>query len=267
MDHCQRRNEEHIVETIIPKGHCQRRNEEHIVETIIPNLDILFEDFHYIAVNKPAPLLTQAPEGIPSLEGWVKQYIKIKYQKPAGVYLGIPHRLDRPVSGVTIFARNTKAASKLAIQFQNHTIQKVYWAIVQGKPVSPEGVWQDWLLKLPEESRAVVVEAQTEKAKEAITHYRLLASHEQHSLLELRPKTGRMHQLRLQASTRGLPILGDDMYGGPLPFGPHADLYRDRVIALHARELNWFHPFRKVDITLQASPPKYWPQWIHSLGS
>ncbi len=247
--------------------HFKRTNKEHLVETIIPNFEILFEDFHYIALNKPAPLLTQAPEGIPSLEALVKKYIKSKYQKPAGVYLGIPHRLDRPVSGVLIFARNTKAASKLSVQFQNHTVQKVYWAIVQGKPPQPEGVWQDWLLKLPEQSRAVIVDSRTEKAKQAITHYRLIISHNEQSLLELRPKTGRMHQLRLQASARGLPILGDDMYGGPIPFGPEADLYRDRVIALHARELNWFHPFRKIDITLQASPPGYWPKWIVARSS
>ncbi len=229
------------------------------METVTPELDILFEDFHYIALNKPAPLLTQAPEGIPSLEAMVKQYIKVKYEKPAGVYLGIPHRLDRPVSGVLIFARNTKAASKIAAQFQSHTIQKVYWALVQGVPETPTGTWTDWLLKLPEESRAVIVAPDTEKAKEAVTDYRVLATHEGQSLLELRPRTGRMHQLRLQASSRGFLILGDDQYGGPIPFGPPAELYRERVIALHARELHFTHPFRNAEMSLQANPPSYWP--------
>src|SRR5216110_2626109 len=99
---------------------------------------VLLEDHHLIAVNKPAPLLTQAPPGVPSLEAMVKAYIKVKYAKPAGVYLGIPHRLDRPVSGVVVFARNTKAAQRVHKQFQDHAVQKVYWALVEGE-VTPEG--------------------------------------------------------------------------------------------------------------------------------
>src|SRR5436190_4068237 len=109
---------------------------------------ILFDDPHLLVVNKPAPLLTQAPEGIPSLEALAKAYIKEKYAKPAGVYLGIPHRLDRPVSGVLLFARNTKAARHLAQQFQNRTVEKVYWAAVQGEVRPAEGEWEDWLIKL-----------------------------------------------------------------------------------------------------------------------
>src|SRR5882724_2309902 len=120
----------------------------------IAQMDILFEDYHFIAVNKPAPLLTQAPPGVPSLEALVKAYIKDKYAKPAGVYLGIPHRLDRPVSGVVLFARNTLAAQRLAKQFHEHAVDKVYWAAVQGVVTPAEGIWSDWLRKLPDQARS-----------------------------------------------------------------------------------------------------------------
>src|SRR5579871_6026193 len=119
-------------------------------------LHILFEDNHCLAVAKPAPLLTQGvPPGIPTLEAMVKAYLKERYQKPGNVYLGIPHRLDRPVSGVVVFARNTKAARRLAEQFQNRQVRKVYWAVVEpslaGELLASEGVWEDWLLKVKEQ--------------------------------------------------------------------------------------------------------------------
>src|SRR5437667_6446421 len=124
-------------------------------------MDIIYEDFHLIAVSKPAPLLTQGPSGVPSLEALVKAYIKEKYSKPAGVYLGVPHRLDRPVSGVIVFARNTKAARRLAEQFHKHQVEKAYWAAVGGEVQPDEGTWEDWLLKLPAEARSERVEPGT----------------------------------------------------------------------------------------------------------
>jgi 23S rRNA pseudouridine1911/1915/1917 synthase len=111
---------------------------------------VLFEDHHLVVVNKPAPLLTQAPPGVPSLEAVVKAYIKQKYAKPAGVYLGIPHRLDRPVSGVVCFARNTKAAQRVHAQFQEHQVRKVYWAVVEGDVTPDAGAWEDWMRKVQE---------------------------------------------------------------------------------------------------------------------
>src|SRR5438552_2119074 len=118
-------------------------------------LRILYEDNHCLAVAKPAPLLTQGvPAGIPTLEAMVKAYVKERYHKPGNVYLGIPHRLDRPVSGVVLFARNTKAARRLAEQFQQRQVSKLYWAAVEGDVQPHEGMWEDWLLKLPEEARA-----------------------------------------------------------------------------------------------------------------
>lgn len=220
---------------------------------------VLFEDHHLIAVNKPAPLLTQAPEGIPNLEAMVKQYIKLKYAKPAGVYLGVPHRLDRPVSGVIVFARNTKAAQRVHQQFELRTVKKTYWAMLAGHISPAEGLWEDWIRKVPEESRVVKGEPNEPDAKLARLNYRVLETFaDDRSLIELNPETGRMHQLRVQSAWRGHPILGDDLYGSTRPFGPHAEQVRDKVIALHAHSLEFEHPFTKLRITLTADLPEYW---------
>src|SRR5215207_3028346 len=129
---------------------------------------VLFEDNHCLAVAKPAPLLTQGvPSGLPTLEAWAKAYVRAKHGKPGNVYLGVPHRLDRPVSGVVLFARNSKAAARLAEQFQRHHVTKLYWAVVDGQVSPPDGVWEDHLRKLPEEARAEVVPADSPEAKPA----------------------------------------------------------------------------------------------------
>jgi 23S rRNA pseudouridine1911/1915/1917 synthase len=219
---------------------------------------VLFEDHHLLAVHKPAPLMTQAPAGVPSLEAMAKAYIKEKYAKPAGVYLGIPHRLDRPVSGVVVFCRNTKAASRVAEQFQKHTVTKTYWALVEGIVEADEAEWRDFVRKVGDEARAEVVPPSAEGAKEAITRARVLKRTADATLLELTPQTGRMHQLRVQAAARGHPVVGDALYGSLRPFGPAAELPRDRVIALHARRLVFEHPFRKVPVELEAPVPDYW---------
>ncbi len=219
---------------------------------------ILFEDHHLLVVNKPAPLLTQAPAGIPNLETLAKQYIKEKYAKPAGVYLGVPHRLDRPVSGVVCFARNTKAAQRVHAQFQEHKVTKVYWALVEGS-VSPEtGVWEDWIRKVPDEARVERSAEAQPGAKLATLGYRVLKAVEGGTLLELSPLTGRTHQLRVQAAWRGHPVHGDEAYGSTRSFGPPGELPRDRVIALHARRLTITHPFTRKELTLVAPLPAYW---------
>jgi 23S rRNA pseudouridine1911/1915/1917 synthase len=222
---------------------------------------ILFEDNHCLAVAKPAPLLTQGvPAGLPTLEAWVKDYLKAKYHKPGNVYLGVPHRLDRPVSGVVLFARNSKAARRLAEQFQLHQVTKVYWAVVDGDVQPAEGVWEDHLRKLPEEARAEIVPPDAPGAKAAALHYRALRPLVGGTLLELRPRTGRMHQLRVQAAACGRPIRGDELYGSPTPFGPPVELPRDRVIALHARGLTFLHPIRYEPVTVTAPLPEYWTE-------
>jgi 23S rRNA pseudouridine1911/1915/1917 synthase len=223
-------------------------------------LTILYEDNHCLAVVKPAPLLTQGPPGIPTLEAMVKAYLKERYQKPGNVYLGIPHRLDRPVSGVIVFARNTKAAQRLAEQFQQRKVRKVYWALVEGDVPDAEGRWEDRILKKQEEARSEVVTAERPGAKRAISRFRRLWKGEEGSLLEVEPETGRMHQIRVQTAARGWPVRGDVIYGARQPFGPPADLARDRVIALHARELTFLHPIRFEPITLVAPLPACWPE-------
>src|SRR5262245_450896 len=120
-------------------------------------MTVLFEDNHCVAVAKPAPLLTQAPPGIPSLEDQVKEYLKRKYLKRGNVYLGVPHRLDRPVSGVALFTRTSKAAQRIAEQFANRQIAKVYWGIVETAPDPPAGIWRDWQRKVKDQARAETV--------------------------------------------------------------------------------------------------------------
>ncbi len=228
---------------------------------------VLFEDNHYLAVAKPAPLPTQAVAGVPSLEAWAKDYLRVKYAKPGNVYLGVPHRLDRPVSGVVLFARNSKAAARLAEQFQQHQVEKVYWAVVDGSVEPAAGEWRDHLRKLPDRARVEIVPAEVSGAKPAVLNYRVLGPVESGTFLELRPTTGRTHQLRVQTAARGHPIQGDQLYGSGTAFGPSADLPRDRVIALHARQLMFLHPIRYDPVTVTAPLPGYWCESLPSLDA
>jgi 23S rRNA pseudouridine1911/1915/1917 synthase len=232
---------------------------------VCAELVVLYEDNHCLAVAKPAPLLTQGAPPAPTLEAMVKAYIKDRYKKPGNVYLGIPHRLDRPVSGVVVFARNTKAAQRLAEQFQQRQVRKVYWAVVElnaaGEPPPEEGVWEDYLLKIQDEARTERVSAETPAARWAVLRYRRLSTVAAGALLEIEPETGRMHQIRVQAATRGWPVRGDFLYGARLPFGPAADLPRDRIIALHARSLTFLHPIRYEPLTVTAPAPEVWRPW------
>src|SRR5262245_36268557 len=226
---------------------------------------ILYEDNHCLAVAKPAGLLTQGvPAGVPTLEAQVKAYLKERYRKPGRVYLGIPHRLDRPVSGVVLFARQTKAAQRLAEQFRKRQVVKVYWAAVEGDVWPEEGVWEDWLRKLPEEARSERTEPGAAGARPATLRYRRLGTCDGGTLLELRPETGRMHQIRVQAAARGWPVRGDRLYGARLPFGPPAELPRDRTIALHARGLTFLHPIRYEPVTVSAPFPAAWAPWVQA---
>jgi 23S rRNA pseudouridine1911/1915/1917 synthase len=231
-----------------------------------PTLDVLYEDNHCLAVAKPAALLTQGvPPGIPTLESLARDYLKHKYHKPGRVYLGIPHRLDRPVSGVVLFAKSSKAAARLAEQFAGRKVGKVYWALVERDPAGEappgEGDWEDWLLKHPEEARSERVEPDRPGARRAFLRYRRLALFADGAVLELRPETGRMHQIRVQAAARGWPVRGDQLYGGRLSFGPPAELPRERHIALHGRELTFLHPIRYEPITVTAPLPATWQPW------
>lgn len=233
-----------------------------------PPLDILLEDGPVLAVNKPAGLLTQGvPAGIPTLEAQVKVYLKEKYQKPGNVYLGIPHRLDRPASGVVLFARNSKAAARLAEQFRERQVKKVYWAVVKGTPQPDSGELKDWLRKVPDEARAELVSSETPDAKECVLTYHIIRQIELGqgrgvgALLQIELGTGRMHQIRVQLASRGCPIVGDILYGATQPLLDYPlDDPRTMPIALHARELTFLHPVRYEPVTVTAPVPANWSQ-------
>jgi 23S rRNA pseudouridine1911/1915/1917 synthase len=238
----------------------------------IPPLEVLFEDNHCLVVNKPAPMLTQGPAGVPSLEALAKDYLRAKYAKVGNVYLGVPHRLDRPVSGVVVFARTSKAAARLAEQFRDRQVVKVYWGLVDGTPSPQEGEWRDSIRKVQDEARAEIAMAGTDGAKLAVLRYRVLKVQAgdgsgdpsyggQTTLVEFTPETGRMHQIRIQACQHGHPLLGDSIYRSKLAFGPSMESPRDRIIALHARRLTFLHPIRFQPIGVTAPLPAVWGPW------
>lgn len=216
-----------------------------------PSLDVLFEDNHCLAIAKPSGWASAHFQGEEvTLDRTVKRYLKEKYRKPGNVFLGIVHRLDRLVSGVLLFARTSKAAARLAEQFREGTVEKVYWAIVEGQLQRAAGSLEDWLRKDVVRGRVEVVEPRTPGARQALLHYQCRSSHGGLSWLEVRPQTGRTHQLRVQLAHHGHPIHGDSKYGSvhTLP----------RAIALHARSLTFLHPIRYEPITLTAEVPRGW---------
>ncbi len=222
------------------------------------NLEILYEDNHCLAINKPAGLPSQGDSsGDRSVLEIAKGYLKQKYGKPGEVYLGLLHRLDRPTSGVLLLARTSKAAGRLSAQFREGTIQKRYWAIVEGMPPGPEGDWVDRLEKAPGENRTRVVGSEESAGKEARVHYRVLRRAAAGSWLELVPATGRGHQLRVQLAHRGLPILGDLKYGARRRLRASDGGLR---IALHARGLVFEHPTLREAILVEAPIPADWPE-------
>lgn len=182
-----------------------------------PSLDILLEDGPLIALNKPAGLLTQGvPNAQTSLESQVKVYLKSKMNKPGRVYLGVPHRLDRPVSGVIVFAKNSKAAARLAEQFRERLVRKIYLAVTEGIPQPSEGTMIDWLLKDAVAAHVNVVTNDVENAKRAVLDYEVIAVRDNRALVRIQLHTGRMHQIRVQFASRGWPIVHDLQYGAKL---------------------------------------------------
>jgi 23S rRNA pseudouridine1911/1915/1917 synthase len=221
-------------------------------------LEILYDSGPCLVVNKPPGLLTQAPAGIDSLEVRVKDYYRQREQKAGNLYLGVPHRLDRPVSGAIVFARHVRAAQRLSIQFENRTVTKVYWAFVEGVVEPEEGTWTDYLHKRHGMAQAVVVPADDPRGKIAVMHFRVLALNALGTWLEIELETGRTHQIRVQAASRGHPVLGDAQYGSPQPFGQQFDDERLRAIALHARQLGFNHPMTGEPVDIIAPAPEAW---------
>jgi 23S rRNA pseudouridine1911/1915/1917 synthase len=215
-------------------------------------LTVLYEDNHCLAVNKPARLLTMGDStGDESLVDQAREYIRQKYHKPGQVYVGVVHRLDRPVSGVVLLARTSKGAARLSEQFREGTVTKVYQALVTGPCPTQQVTWRDWLLKHEARNTVRCVAEGTPGARESVLSCRPLDRRAQRTLVEVTPLTGRSHQIRVQLSHHRLPIVGDAKYGSTEPF-------REGCIALHASALTFRHPTRDETITVAAPVPGFW---------
>jgi RluA family pseudouridine synthase len=228
---------------------------------IVPDFEILLEDGPLLAINKPTGLLTQAPSGIDSLEYRVKDFLTVREQKPGRCYLGSPHRLDRPVSGVLLFAKHVRAARRLSEQFEGRTVKKTYWAAVSGHWEDHVGTWVDYMKKVQHQPLAVIAKPMDPDAREAILHYRVLNRFDWGTWLEIKLATGRMHQIRLQTSRRGFPILGDVQYGSKTAFGSQYSDLRLQGIALHARSIEFMHPMTREPLLLEAALPSAWREF------
>lgn len=221
---------------------------------------ILYEDNHCLVIAKPAGVLTQAPPGIDSIEVRVKTFLAQRDGRSGPVYLGMPHRLDRPATGALLAGKSRQATRRLAEQFEGRSVEKTYWIAAAGDVEPAEGTWTDFLRKIPDEPRAEVVAENHPEGRLAVLHYRVLERTAGRSLLEIRLETGRTHQIRVQAAARGLPVLGDAMYGSSVAFGPqHAD-ERERAIALHARTIAFRHPKTSDRLSVTAPLDAAWDE-------
>jgi 23S rRNA pseudouridine1911/1915/1917 synthase len=238
-------------------------------------LETLVDDDCILAINKPAGLPTQAPRQFDSVERRVRAWLSerpaaqrsettdVDDRRPA--YLGLPHRLDRPASGVLLLAKTPRAARLLSRQFERRQIEKIYWACVCGKVEPPEGSWQDYVRKLPGVPKVEIVTADESGAVEAALQYHSIGETPQGSCLEIKLQTGRTHQIRVQAAARGHPIVGDSLYGSTVPFGPQFTDERQRGLALHARSITFRHPTSLQSCTITAAPPETWRPYVGCL--
>ncbi len=212
-------------------------------------LDILYEDNHIIAVNKSSSDIVQGDKtGDETLSDRVKAYIKKKYDKPGDVFLGVVHRLDRPVSGVVLFARTSKALSRMNKMFQEKTVKKTYWALVAELPAEDSGRLKHYILKNSEKNKSYAFPKPRNGAKEAILNYRLVSGLKNYYMLEVDLETGRHHQIRCQLAKIGCPIRGDLKYGFPRS-------NKDGSISLHARKIEFVHPVKKEPLIIIAPTP------------
>lgn len=216
---------------------------------------ILFEDNHLIAINKSSGDLVQGDKtGDVILPDIIKEYIAVKYDKPGAVYLGVSHRLDRPTSGVVVFARTSKALTRMNKLFADHDTKKIYWAIVEGHVVKEKQTLTHYLLRNPKQNKSYANDHEVPNSKKATLHYKLLQRLENYSLLEITLETGRHHQIRSQLSKIGYVIKGDLKYGARRS-------NKDGSIQLHARTLSFLHPVRKEPVHIMAPVPSQDPIW------
>lgn len=225
-------------------------------------LNVIFEDNHLLVVDKPPLLATMGVrEGEDSLLQRARDYIKHKYDKPGKVYLGVVSRIDSFVTGVVVFARTSKAASRLSEQFRNGSVRKVYWALVPDELPCPEGQLEDRLVKNESQHRMAALRKNAPPVpgeKTARLRYRTIGRRGSLRLLEVELETGRKHQIRVQLENAGCPIVGDRKYGSQLPF--------KQGIALHSRRLVIEHPTRKVVQSFESEPPDWWNLGLYRLS-
>ena len=213
-------------------------------------MTVVYEDNHIIVVNKTASEIVQADKtGDTPLSETVKQYLKEKYQKPGNVFLGVTHRLDRPVSGLVIFAKTSKALTRLNEMFRAGEVKKTYWAVVKNAPKESEGELVHFLVRNEQQNKSYAYDKEVPNSKKAVLDYRLIGRSDNYYLLEVDLKTGRHHQIRCQLAKMGCPIKGDLKYGSPRS-NP------DGSICLHARRVRFVHPVSKELIELKAPLPE-----------
>ena len=218
-------------------------------------MTVIYEDNHIIVINKTASEIVQGDKtGDTPLSETVKQYIKEKYAKPGNVFIGVTHRLDRPVSGLVILAKTSKALSRLNEMFKNSEVKKTYWAIVKEIPKEPEGELVHFLVRNEKQNKSYAYEKEVPGSKKAILYYRLIGRSQNYYLLEVDLKTGRHHQIRCQLAKMGCPIKGDLKYGFPRS-------NEGGGINLHARSITFKHPVSQEMITITAKPPLNDPLW------
>ena len=212
-------------------------------------MTVVYEDNHIIVVNKTASEIVQGDKtGDTPLSETVKQYLKEKYNKPGNVFLGVTHRLDRPVSGLVVFAKTSKALSRLNDMFRNGEVKKTYWAIVRNRPQELEGELTNWLVRNEKQNKSYAYDKEVKDSKKAVLCYKTIAHSQNYHLLEVDLKTGRHHQIRCQLAKMGCPIKGDLKYGSPRS-NP------DGSICLHARRIAFIHPVSKESIEIEAPVP------------
>jgi len=219
--------------------------------------DVLFEDNHIIAINKRAGDIVQVDEtGDESLEEKVKKYIAQKYDKPNGAFLGVVHRLDRPVSGLIIFAKTSKALDRLNKMFKDREMHKTYYAVVKNKPYPEAGTLIHWLVKDPQKNVTRAYDHEVQGGLRSELSFELAGEVNGYSLLRVDPITGRPHQIRVQLATLGCPIVGDNKYGYP-----RGSLRKS--ISLHARKLEFIHPIKNEPVKIVAPVPKdgFWERF------
>jgi len=224
----------------------------------IDHLDVVYEDNHLLVINKPAGILVQGDSTHDKpLVDYGKEYIKKKYSKPGEVFLGVVHRLDRPVSGLVVFARTSKALERMNKIFHDRKVQKTYWAITKQKTRPEIGKLISWLIKDTNKNITTSYTEEVEGSKRAELSYRYLGTLNRHHLIEVKPKSGRPHQIRVQLSEAGCPIRGDIKYGFKQP-------NNDASIHLHARKLYFIHPVKKEPVELIAGVPEteFWEQFL-----